>query len=111
MSSGDEALKKIVETTTAIKSLKTIRLQGPITPELNAWLMLSADPVTKAAARRRAAKSGVALPDGSFPIPDKAHVKKAIRAIGRAKNPARAKAHIKKRARALGASSMIPDSW
>lgn len=74
-------------------------------------LLLSADPVTKAAARRKAAKSGAALSDGSFPIPDIAHVKKAIRAIGRAKNPARAKAHIKKRARALGVSNLIPDTW
>jgi chemotaxis protein histidine kinase CheA len=54
--------------------------------------------------RRRWAKIGVALPDGSFPIPDRAHLAKACRAIGRApegKRP-KVKAHIRKRAKALG---------
>jgi hypothetical protein len=74
---------------------------------------LSGDPATTASARRKAAKSGVAMPDGSFPIPDVAHVRKAIRAFGRA-NPSKrgaVKAHIKKRARALGVSNLIPDGW
>ena len=61
--------------------------------------------------RRSAASSGAALPDGSFPIKNKSDLSNAIRAIGRAKDPAKAKAHIKSRARALGASDMLPDSW
>jgi hypothetical protein len=61
--------------------------------------------------RDKMGKSGVAMPDGSFPIPDKDALRRAIQAIGRAKNPAAAKAHIKKRAKALGASDMIPSNW
>ncbi len=61
--------------------------------------------------RDSAASSGAALPDGSFPIHNKSDLANAIRAFGRAKDPAKAKTHIKARARALGASDMIPDSW
>lgn len=61
--------------------------------------------------RKRMAKSGTAMPDGSYPIADVEDLKNAIQAIGRAKNPAAAKRHIKKRASALGHSELIPDSW
>lgn len=61
--------------------------------------------------RKGAAKSGNALPDGSFPIENVQDLKNAIRAIGRAKDPAAAKAHIKKRASVLGQSALIPDDW
>jgi len=59
----------------------------------------------RAAGRKKLAKANDALPDGSFPIPDVAYLKKAIRAVGRApasKRPA-LKALIRKRAKALGA--------
>lgn len=52
--------------------------------------------------RKKAASKGQALPDGSFPIKDKADWHKAVKALGRAKNRAKAVRHIKKRARALG---------
>jgi len=61
--------------------------------------------------RKTLASSGSAMPDGSFPISNKGDLENAIRAIGRAKNPAKAKAHIKTRARALGATDMLPDTW
>lgn len=61
--------------------------------------------------RRKAAGSGAALPDGSFPIQNAQDLRNAIHAIGRAKDPAKAKAHIKKRAASLGLSSLIPDGW
>lgn len=61
--------------------------------------------------RDKYADSAVALPDGSYPIPDKDALRRAIQSIGRAKDPAKAKAHIKKRAKALGAESMLPDDW
>lgn len=64
-----------------------------------------------ASERDAAASSGAALPDGSFPIKTKQDLSNAVRAIGRAKNPAKAKAHIKARAKALGATDMLPDSW
>jgi hypothetical protein len=63
------------------------------------------------AARERMANSGVAMPDGSFPIATVADLKNAIRLYGQAKNPDKAKAHIKARARALGATSELPDTW
>ena len=61
--------------------------------------------------RDKAASSGAALPDGSFPIHNKSDLSNAVRAIGRAKDRGKAMAHIKSRARALGASDMLPDTW
>lgn len=63
------------------------------------------------AERQKMAKTGAAMPDGSFPIANTMDLKNAIQSIGRAKNPAAAKAHIKKRAKALGAEQMIPEGW
>jgi len=63
------------------------------------------------AQRDKAAKSGSAMPDGSYPIENKSDLENAIQAIGRAKNPAAVKAHIKKRAAALGATASLPDDW
>ena len=64
-----------------------------------------------AADRKKMAKAGTAMPDGSFPIANEQDLRNAIQAIGRAKDPAAAKAHIKKRAAALGKSDLIPDGW
>lgn len=61
--------------------------------------------------RKELANSGAALPDGSFPIENGSDLENAIRAIGRAKDPAKAKAHIKSRAKALGMTDKIPDDW
>lgn len=61
--------------------------------------------------RKKLAKTGAAMPDGSFPIATVADLKNAIRAIGRAKDPAAAKAHVKKRAKALGQSALVPSDW
>jgi len=57
------------------------------------------------------AKSGAAMPDGSFPIKNRDDLENAIRAHGRAKDPAKAKSHIIARARALDASSLLPADW
>lgn len=64
----------------------------------------SNDPATKAAARKKAARSGTALGDGSYPIPDRRHLFMAMQAFGRAPAAKRARvvAHIRRRARALG---------
>ena len=61
--------------------------------------------------RKGLAAKGQALPDGSFPIRNKADLSNAIHAAGRAKNEASAKAHIIKRAKALGATDLLPDGW
>lgn len=58
-------------------------------------------------------ESGVAMADGSFPIRNRSDLERAVRALGRAKNPDAAKAHIRKRARALGAEAWLKQhtSW
>ena len=61
--------------------------------------------------RRDLAKSGMALPDGSFPIVTTSDLKNAILAFGRAKNKTAAKRHIVKRARALKKDDLIPTAW
>lgn len=63
--------------------------------------------VYDAAARKRMAKSGAALPDGSFPIANCQDAKNARQAIGRtpASNRSRVRSHISKRERALGCSN------
>lgn len=61
--------------------------------------------------REKAAASGNALPDGSFPINNVEDLKNAIQAFGRAKDKAAAKAHIIKRAKALGKPDLLPEGW
>jgi hypothetical protein len=61
--------------------------------------------------RKKDAKEGSALPDGSFPIKTVADLKNAVQAYGRAKDKAAAKAHIIARAKALGATAELPDDW
>ncbi|KAA0686016.1 hypothetical protein DTW90_34585 [Neorhizobium sp. P12A] len=63
------------------------------------------------AERKEDAKTGHALPDGSFPIDTVADLENAVKAYGRAKNKVQAKRHIIKRARALGATEKLPDGW
>ena len=61
--------------------------------------------------RDKAADSGAALPDGSFPIKTKADLGNAVQAYGRAKDKVAAKRHIIERAKALGAEDMLPKDW
>lgn len=65
-----------------------------------------------AADRRRYAKSGVAMANGDFPIPDVDHLRSAIGRLGNYKgDKAKAKKHIIARAKALGATNLLPDDW
>lgn len=52
--------------------------------------------------RKKLAKTKKAMPDGSFPIVNDEDLENAKRAIGRAKNPAKARAWINKRAKQMG---------
>jgi len=65
-----------------------------------------------AAKRDEYATSGVAMPNGDFPIPDEGHLKSAV---GHWKDytgdKAEAKSHIIKRAKALGLTNLLPDDW
>ena len=65
-----------------------------------------------AAARRKYAKEGVAMPDGAFPIADEGHLRSAIGRLGNYKgDKAAAKRHIIKRAKALGLTHLLPEDW
>lgn len=65
-----------------------------------------------AAERKKYAASGVAMPDGSFPIPSKAYLRKAIKAVGRGgTDHDLVRKHITKRAAALGQEAMVPGNW
>lgn len=66
----------------------------------------------KQADRDRMAKSGEAMPDGSYPIADAEDLDNAIHAVGRGSGDHDAiRRHIIKRAKALGLSSKIPGNW
>lgn len=63
-------------------------------------------------ARRLAlASKGQAQPGGRYPIPDVAHLEKAIRAVGRSNTPGATRAYIIRRAKALGRTDLIPPDW
>jgi phage head maturation protease len=65
-----------------------------------------------AAGRKKAAASGAAMEDGSYPITTKADLRKAIKAVGRGGDDHDAiRRHIIKRAQALGLEAMVPDDW
>lgn len=69
-----------------------------------------------AAARKRAAAAGQAMPGGRFPIETRDDLANAIRAVGRVQPPteeARAKVRrfIIRRAKAINAADAIPDTW
>lgn len=64
------------------------------------------------AKRDEYAKSGVAMPNGDFPIPDEGHLKSAVGHLGGyTGDKAAAKKHIISRARALGLTNLLPDDW
>jgi hypothetical protein len=62
-----------------------------------------------AKARKTAAKKGLAMPDGSYPIADLTDLNNAIQSLGRASDRAKTLAHIRKRARALRAPKDVMD--
>lgn len=62
--------------------------------------------------RRKAAASGAAMDDGSYPITTKADLRKAIKAVGRGGDDHNdIRKHIIKRAQALGLEAMVPSDW
>ena len=89
-----------------IEMLKTLARKSLVT-----WDDGFAD--ISAAERRRAARSGAALPDGSFPIRNCSDARNAIQAQGRTApgNRGRVRAHIRTRVRALGCSGAPFDDY
>lgn len=61
--------------------------------------------------RDKAEASGAAMPGGGYPIENEQDLRNAMRAIGRASDPAATKAHIRKRAAALGLTSLLSDAF
>lgn len=95
-----------------------IKLDGPaITPEMvqglvDARLAELGKADTSAAGRRKAAASGAAMPDGSYPIKTKADLRKAIKAVGRGgADHDKIRKHVMTRAKALGLEAMVPTNW
>jgi hypothetical protein len=79
------------------------------TESLDGWAITQAD-------RDRAAKSGAAMPDGSYPITacsgGEGTVDAAVHAVGRGGADHDAiRRHVIKRAKALGCPGKIPDNW
>ena len=60
--------------------------------------------------RKQLAKSGAAMPDGSYPIENAGDLENAVKAFGRSPDEA-TKAHIKSRAKSLGITDLLPDKW
>lgn len=61
--------------------------------------------------RMELAKRGQAMPDGSYPIPNRMYLLNAIKSVGRAKDYEEVKAFIIRRAIELGCYDDLPDSW
>ncbi|MFJ8345030.1 hypothetical protein ACIQ9J_01375 [Streptomyces sp. NPDC094153] len=67
---------------------------------------------TSAAGRRKAAATGAAMADGSYPIQSKSDLRKAIKAVGRGgADHDKIRKHVMKRAQALGLEAMVPNNW
>lgn len=67
---------------------------------------------TSAAGRQKAAASGAAMPDGSYPIKSKADLRKAIKAVGRGgADHDKIRKHVMTRAKALGLEALVPKNW
>lgn len=71
----------------------------------------TADGSYDARQRRKLARSGKALPDGSFPIVNESDLKNAIGAFGRAKDRVATKKHITNRAKRMGKTKLLPKKW
>lgn len=61
--------------------------------------------------RKNAAKTGEAMPDGSFPIGNVEDLHSAVLLMHNAADPSEAKDHIMRRATALGAEAELPPAW
>lgn len=61
--------------------------------------------------RAQGAQTGLALPDGSFYIPDEAALHEAIRLIAYAADPMQAMGHIIERGKAMGMEHALPPAW
>lgn len=85
---------------------------GPVVVNVSVQAPEASKADLSAAGRRKAAASGAAMPDGSYPIQTKSDLRKAIKAVGRGNADHSAiRKHIIKRAKALGLEAMVPENW
>lgn len=87
-----------------------IPLPGDIAKTVASTLNIDADLIKRdytTEEREKYAKEGIALPDGSFPIPDAAALEDAARRLHQASDVPAVRAHIRKRAKELGVE--MPD--
>lgn len=96
--------------------MTTMAVVEEIVPELEDVRSLESEEIRTTytqAERDKYAKSGVAMADGSFPIPDGDALDAAIKTVGLGTNNSHnaIRQHIIARAKALGLSSKIPDNW
>lgn len=84
----------------AIAGSRFIPAATDATPQQQARYYSDAD-------RAKYAKSGIAMPDGSWPIPDEASLRDAIPWA----RSAAEREHVIKRAKALGKTSLLPAAW
>lgn len=61
--------------------------------------------------RKKLAKEGKAMPDGSFPIRNEKDLRDAIKLASMAKNVSAAKSFIVKRSKQMDLEKLIPESW
>jgi hypothetical protein len=97
----------VIKKADALRQLDQIPMEWDLSESL-----IAASRVFSAESRRNYAKQGIALSDGSFPIPDRDALRRAIiRLNSTTKDKSLVRRHIIKRARALGALGMLPDAW
>lgn len=88
-----------------------VTVQGSVVAEADLFDAIGKADLS-AAGRKRAAASGAAMSDGSYPINTKADLRKAIKAVGRGgADHDKIRKHIVTRARALGLENLVPDNW
>lgn len=95
-----------------------IRVLGtPVSEELlrgivDARIATLAKADLSAGGRKKAAASGAAMSDGSYPINTKSDLRKAIKAVGRGgADHNKIRKHVITRAKALGLEALVPDNW
>ena len=97
----------VVKKADAMRQLDQIPMEWDLSESL-----IAASRTFSTEQRQSYAKQGIALEDGSFPIPDRDALRRAvIRLNTTTKDKGRVRRHIIKRARALGALGMLPDAW
>jgi hypothetical protein len=90
--------------------------KAPSAPSSNAPNPAPPNLSASSTTRKQAAAKGQAMKGGRFPIRNHSDLRKAVRAVGRARPKTEAehqkvRRHIIKRANAIGGTHLVPDNW